>query len=189
MSSQRSLSVGVVRSLMLGIVLGTLLGSPPARASDDERPAPSSFGWYAGIATGWYFPVEAPSSPYSLGGGGTLLVGHQLSPSLSIRLEVNMSLLAGDPHDTWNLRVTPELKWDIGPWRLKPFLWTGVGLASEASYPGPVSIATVVVPVGAGVQWDLDSRTRLFVQVNYDLLPRHFSVQSIPLMAGFEVHF
>jgi len=40
---------------------------------------PSARSWYAGIASGWYFPVATLSSPYSLGGGGILLVGHQLS--------------------------------------------------------------------------------------------------------------
>jgi len=150
---------------------------------------PSVRSWYAGIASGWYFPVAKLSSPYSLGGGGILLVGRQLSSSLSVRLEVNQSLQGGSPHDTWSLRVTPELKWDLGSWRLQPFVWTGVGLAYQATYPGPVSTATVVVPVGLGLQWNLDSGSRLFVQASYDILFKHLSVQSIPLVAGFEVHF
>ena len=66
--------------------------------------------------------------------------------------------------------MTPELKWDLGSWRLQPFVWTGVGLAYQATYPGPVSTATVVIPVGLGLQWNLDSRSRLFVQASYDIL-------------------
>ena len=177
------------RSLVLGMALVQLLGSPVARATEEEPPLPSARSWYAGIASGWYFPVATLSSPYSLGGGGILLVGHQLSSSLSLRLEVNQSLQGGSPHDTWSLRVTPELKWDLGSWRLQPFVWTGVGLAYQATYPGPVSTATVVIPVGLGLQWNLDSRSRLFVQASYDILFKHLSVQSIPLVAGFEVHF
>jgi hypothetical protein len=145
--------------------------------------------WYAGIASGWYFPVATLSSPYSLGGGGVLLAGYQLSSSLSIRLEVNQSLLGGSPHDVWSLRATPEIKWDLGRSKLQPFLWTGVGLAYQATYPGPESTATVVVPVGLGLQWNLDSRSRLFVQASYDILFRHLGVQSIPLVGGFEIHF
>ena len=55
--------------------------------------------------------------------------------------------------------------------------------------PRAESAATLVIPVGVGVQWDLDSRTRLFVQASYDILFRHLSVQSIPLVAGFEIRF
>jgi len=178
------------RSLVLGMVCLQLLGSPVARAAEEEvQPSPSARRWYAGIATGWYFPVASLSSPYSLGGGGVLFAGYQLSSNLSLRLEVNMSMQGGDPHDTWSLRATPEIKWDLGSWRLQPFVWTGVGLAYQATYPGPVSTATVSIPVGVGVQWNLDSRSRIFVQASYDILFKHLSVQSIPLMAGFEVHF
>jgi len=60
---------------------------------------------------------------------------------------------------------------------------------SQATYPGPVSTATVVIPVGLGLQWNLDSRSRLFVQASYDILFKHLSVQSVPLVGGFEVHF
>jgi hypothetical protein len=167
--------------LGLGIALA-LLGQPGVARAEAQ-------GWYAGIATGWYFPIEKPSSAYSLGGGGVLLLGYQLTSSLSLRLEVNMSLLAGDQHDTWNLRATPEIKWDLGSWRLRPYVWTGAGLAYEALYPGPVSSATLVIPIGVGLQWELDSRTRLFVQASYDVLVKHLSTQSVPLLGGFEVHF
>ena len=85
--------------------------------------------------------------------------------------------------------MTPEIKWDLGSGRLQPFLWTGVGLAYQATYPGPVSTATVVIPVGLGLQWNVDSRSRLFIQASYDFLLRHLSVQSIPLVAGFEIRF
>jgi len=189
LSRQRSFPVAGVRSFVLGGALLVLLGGLAARASEPEPPLPSSHGWYAGIATGWYFPIERPSSPYSLGGGGILLVGHQLSSRVSLRLEINMSLLGGDPHDTWSLRVTPEVKWDLFGGRFTPFVWSGAGLAYAAVYPGPDSAATLVIPVGVGIQWDVDSRTRLFVQANYDILLKHLSVQSIPLVGGFEVHF
>ena len=189
MSTQRSFTVAVIRALVVGGALVALVGGPAARATETESALPSSRSWYAGIATGWYFPIERPSSPYSLGGGGVLLLGHQLSSRLSLRLEINMSLLGGDPHDTWSLRVTPEIKWDLFGGRLTPFLWSGAGLAYAAVYPGPESAATLVIPVGVGIQWDLDSRTRLFVQASYDILFRHLSVQSIPLVAGFEIRF
>ena len=144
MSRQRSFAVAVIRSLVVGGALVAFLGGPAARATETESALPSSRSWYAGIATGWYFPIERPSSPYSLGGGGVLLLGHQLSSRLSLRLEINMSLLGGDPHDTWSLRVTPEIKWDLFGGRLTPFLWSGVGLAYAAVYPGPDSAATLV---------------------------------------------
>ena len=122
------------RSLVLGMVCLQLLGSPVARAAEEEeQPSPSARRWYAGIATGWYFPVASLSSPYSLGGGGVLFAGYQLSSNLSLRLEVNMSMQGGNPHDTWSLRATPEIKWDLGSWRLQPFVWTGVGLAYQAT--------------------------------------------------------
>ena len=177
------------RSLVLGIACVQLVGSTVARAAEEEQSPPSTRRWYAGIATGWYFPVATLSSPYSLGGGGVLLVGYQLSSSFSLRLEVNQSLRGGSPHDTWSLRMTPEIKWDLGSGRLQPFLWTGVGLAYQATYPGPVSTATLVIPVGLGVQWNVDSRSRLFVQASYDILLEHLGVQSIPLVAGFELRF
>jgi len=174
---------------VVGVALVQVFRSPVARGAEDEQTQPSVRSWYAGIATGWYFPVERLSSPYSVTGGGDLLLGYQLSSNLSLRLEVNMSLVAGDPHDTWNLRVTPEIKLDLGSWTLQPFVWTGVGLAYEMTYPGPVSTATVVLPVGVGLQWTLDSRVRLFVQVSYEILLKHLCVQSVPLLGGFEIHF
>jgi len=189
LSRQKSFSVAVIRSVVVGGALIALLGGPAARATETESASPSSRTWYASIATGWYFPIERPSSPYSLGGGGVLLVGRQLSSRLSLRLEVNMSLLGGDPHDSWSLRATPEIKWDLFGGRFTPYLWTGAGLAYAAVYPGPETAATLVIPVGVGIQWDLDSRTRLFLQANYDILLKHLCVQSIPLMGGFEVHF
>ena len=174
---------------MVGITLAQVFGIPAARATEDERPPPSVGSWYAGIATGWYFPVERLSSPYAVGGGGDLILGYQLSSTLSLRLEVDMALVAGDPHDTWSLRVTPEVKWDLGSWTLQPFVFGGVGLAYQATHPGPVSAATVVFPVGAGLQWNLASGTRLFVQASYEILLKHLSVQSVPLLGGFEIHF
>ena len=174
------------RSLVLGMAVVQLLGSPVARAAEEEQPARR---WYAGIATGWYFPVASLSSPYAVGGGGVLLLGYQLSPNLSLRLEVNQSLRGGSPHDVWSLRAAPEIKWEIGSGRLQPFVWTGIGMAYQATYPGPESAATVVIPVGLGLQWNIDSRSRLFVQASYDILFRHLSVQSIPLVAGFEIRF
>ena len=178
-----------VRWFVVGIALAQVFGDQTARATEDEHPPPSVGSWYAGIATGWYFPVERLSSPYSVGGGGDLLLGYRLSSNLSLRLEVDMSLVAGDPHDTWNLRVTPEIKWDLGSWTLQPFVFGGVGLAYQVTYPCPVSTATVVFPVGVGIQWNLGSGTRLFVQASYEILLKHLSVQSVPLLGGFEIHF
>jgi len=186
-SKKRHREVRAWRGLVLGVAL--VIGSHVGRAGAEEPAQPVSPTWYAGIATGWYFPLEKPASPYSVGGGGVLLVGYQLSPSVSLRLEVNMSLLGGEPHDVWSLRVTPEIKWDVGPWRLSPFLWVGAGLAYQSIYPGPESTGTLVIPVGVGLQWKLDSRTRFFVQASYDILLKRLSVQSIPLLGGFEVHF
>jgi hypothetical protein len=174
---------------VLGIALVQCFGVPVARAAEDEEPPPSARRWYAGIGSGWYFPIQTVPSSYALGGGGVLLLGYQLSSNLSLRLEVNQSLRAGDPHDIWNLRATPEIKWDLGTWKFKPFVWTGVGLAYQATYPGPSTTATVVIPVGVGLQWDLNSRTRFFVQANYDILLKRLSVQTVPLMGGFEIHF
>jgi len=64
--------------------------------------------------------------------------------------------------------------------------WSGI--PSESS-SWRVSSATLVIPVGVGLQWELDSRTRLFVQASYDVLVKHLSAQSVPLLGGFEVHF
>jgi hypothetical protein len=52
--------------------------------------------------------------------------------------------------------------WDIGTGRFKQFVRTGVGLAAQATYPGPAWSTTVVFLVGLGVHWELDSRRRFF---------------------------
>jgi hypothetical protein len=100
-----------------------------------------------------------------------------------------MWLLAGDTNTTWHLKVLPVLKWYPILWKLKPYLLAGVGFDYQLNYPGAVPTWNMALPLGAGVQWDLHPRYRLFLEATYNFLffgPR-VATQDVPILLGFSI--
>src|SRR5262249_5358678 len=85
--------------------------SDAASASEASVDLEASKGWCAGIASGWYFPVQAWPTTYRLGGGGMFQLGDQMNRHWAIQLDLNMWLFSGNGRDTWDLKAGPVVLW------------------------------------------------------------------------------
>ena len=133
------------------LILALCIGAPLAQAEGVQSQAG---GWYAGMASGQFFPIKKWSSSYWLGGGGNFLLGYKFNSNLSIQLATNMWLLSGDGNDTWDLKILPEVKSNLIGNKWSPYLLAGVGSDHQLNYPGSISTWNVVLPLGFGVEWN-----------------------------------
>lgn len=141
--------------------------------------------WYAGIASGWYFPIRKWPSTYTLGGGGSFVLGRRFAAGWAVQLDANMWLCSGSGLDTWDIKVTPQLVHAFGRRRLAPFVLTGLGVDYQISYPARASSVSVVVPAGIGLRWQLHSRSSLFLEAIHYSLFSPVTTRDIPVLAGF----
>src|SRR5262245_52310731 len=132
------------RQLYLGIILLGLV-TPPAQAQSVGSP-PSEVGWYVGIASGWYFPIQQWPTAYVLRGGVTYFVGRRLDPQWGVQLDVNMWLLSGSQRSTWDMKTGPTLQWMPSAARVAPFALVGVGVDLQTNYPARSSTVGAMVP-------------------------------------------
>jgi hypothetical protein len=159
-------------------------GSPAADAT-----AKPVRGFYLGIASGQFFPIEKWPSRYTFGGGGDFIGGYQVSEHWALQLDSTMWLLSGGGLDTWDLKVTPQVKADIGPWRLKPIVSAGAGLDYQLDEPSGTSIVRPVLTLAAGAQYEMRPGCRVFVEGIGYLVLGTVTTQDIPLVAGMSVVF
>jgi hypothetical protein len=171
-------------SLLLGLVLA--LGVPRVPALGQGRDAE---GWYVGIASGWYFPIQQWPTAYRLGGGGAYFVGKELASRWAIQDDVNMWLLSGSTRSTWDLKTGPTITWTPAESRVSPLFLAGIGLDVQTNYPARTSAGALMVPVGAGVLFRVNNRGKAFVEGMHYLLFRPVTTRDIPLLAGFRLGF
>jgi hypothetical protein len=144
-------------------------------------------GRYTGIASGWYFPSKKWSSNYSLGGGGSYVVGYEHDPLWSAQFDVNMWLCAGGGIESWDIKMTPELMRAFGRGAATPFAFIGVGAEYQQLYPARSSTIKAVVPVGAGVQWHLPGGARFYLEGIYYFAAATLPAHDVPVLAGFQI--
>jgi hypothetical protein len=166
------------------VALLSLLSSP-CFAADGTL---SSGGWYAGIASGYFFPIRKWDSSYTVGGGGDFFGGYQINAHLAVEIGVNMWLLAGDNNNTWDLKLLPELKWSPFSWKLRPYVFAGVGSDYQLNHPSGTSTWNAVVPLGAGIRWDVHPKYRIFLEAaHYFVLGPPVATEDVPLLFGFSI--
>jgi hypothetical protein len=151
--------------------------------------AGSDAGWYAGIASGWYFPIQRWRTPYVLGGGGNFFAGREFTEHVDAQLDVNMWLLSGTPRSTWDFKAAPSLVWTPGRGRILPFASAGIGVDVQTNYPSRTSAIGAMIPLGGGVRFGLGSKSSLFIAAQYYLLFRPVTTRDVPLLGGFRVGF
>jgi hypothetical protein len=159
-----------------------LVPKPPADSS-------ASSGWYAGIASGWYFPIQAWPTTYQLGGGGMFLLGDQLNRHWAVQLDLNMWLFSGNGRDTWDLKTGPVILWTPSDRRLAPFLLAGAGVDFQTNYPEQVSRLAPMMTVGAGVRFAMGVRNSFFVETRHYFVLRSVTTRDIPVLTGFRLGF
>jgi hypothetical protein len=156
-------------------------------AAQEATPRDSApHGWYAGIASGWYFPTQRWNSPYTVGGGGTLLLGRETGRHWAVQIEANMWLLSGSAQDTWDLKAGPVVTWTAGS-VLAPFAFAGLGVDVQTSYPARSSTVGPMVPVGAGLRFAIGPDRAVFMQSAYYVVFRSVATRDIALLGGFKV--
>ena len=175
------------------IFLGAgLLSLAVSSASVGEEPSAgrlSSGGVYVGIATGGYFPIQKWPSSYTLGGGGNLIVGYQFDLHWSLQLDTTMWLLSGDGRDTWDLKVIPQVRLDIGTSVVRPFVLTGFGFNYQLDQPGSSSTIRPVLTAGLGLGYEFRTGCRLFIEVLGYLVFGPVTTKDLPVVAGLVVNF
>lgn len=143
--------------------------------------------WYAGIATGWYFPVQQWPTAYRLGGGGTVFVGRTIAPQWSVQLDANQWLLSGSARNTWDMKAGPMVKWLIRDAGARPFLLAGVGVDAQTDYPSRRSTSAMMLPVGIGVEARSGSNGAVFVEAMHYFVVRSVETRDVPLLLGFRL--
>jgi hypothetical protein len=144
-------------------------------------------GWYAGIASGWYFPVQAWPTRYQLGGGGMFLLGDQVSRHWAVQMDLNMWLFSGDGRDTWDLKTGPVFLWTPNGRGIEPFLLAGAGVDFQTNYPAQVSRIAPMMTVGAGVRFAMGGRGAFFLETRDYFILRSVTTRDVPVLAGFRL--
>jgi hypothetical protein len=147
--------------------------------------------WFTGIASGYYFPIQRFSSPYTFNGGGSYFGGYQLDSRLAFQLEWNNWLLSGGGLDTWDLKIASELKWNFTPSQKKcrPFVLSGIGFNYQLHQPKAVSYRNITFPFGIGLQWYLHPKSCVIIEGLYYLIIGKTTTQAIPALLGYSVGF
>jgi hypothetical protein len=158
-------------------------------ATDSPGPSAASDGWYAGIASGWYFPIQAWPTTYQLGGGGMFLVGAQINPHWAVQFDLNMWLFSGNGRDTWDLKTGPVLVWTPSARRIAPFFLAGMGVDFQTTYPEQVSRLAPMTSVGGGVRFAMGARSGFFVEVRHHFVLRPVTTRDVPVLVGFRLGF
>jgi hypothetical protein len=171
-------------SLLLGLVPVLCVPRVPALGQGH-----GADGWYVGIASGWYFPIQEWPTAYRLGGGGAYFVGREFTSRWAIQDDVNMWLLSGSTRSTWDLKTGPTIVWTPSESRVSPLFLAGIGLDAQTNYPTRTSTGGLMVPVGAGVLFRMSGRGKAFVEGMHYLLFRPVATRDIPLLAGFRLGF
>jgi hypothetical protein len=146
-------------------------------------------GWYAGIASGYYFPVQAWPTTYQLGGGGMFLLGDQLNRHWAVQLDLNMWLFSGNGRDTWDLKTGPVLVWTPSERTIAPFFLAGAGVDFQTDYPAQVSGLAPTMSVGAGVRFAMGVRNAFFIEARQHFVLRSVTTRDVPVLAGFRLAF
>lgn len=162
-------------------LLFALLVLCPGRASAQEPAA----AWYAGIGSGWYVPIQKWPSSYTLGGGGSFVLGRRFAAGWAAQMDANMWLCSGSGRDTWDIKVTPQLVRTLVRRRVAPFVLTGLGVDYQINYPARTSLVRAAVPIGVGLAWQLHSRSALFLQGIHYVLLGSVTTRDLPVLLGF----
>lgn len=156
----------------------------PRSAQSDST---TNEGWYVGIASGWYFPIQAWQSAYRLGGGGTFILGDQINRHWAIQFDGNMWLLSGSGKDTWDLKAGPSVIWTSSGRAIAPFVSAGFGFDFQTDYPGKVSTIAPMIPVGLGLRFAMGTKSAFFIEARNYFVFRSVTTRDIPLLAGFRI--
>jgi hypothetical protein len=148
-----------------------------------------SQGWYAGIASGWYFPIQAWPTTYQLGGGGLFLLGAQINRQWAVQFDLNMWLFSGNGRDTWDLKTGPVLLWTPRDHGIAPYFLAGPGVDFQTNYPQQVSRVAPMMSIGAGVRFAMGARSAFFVEARHHFVLRPVTTRDIPVLAGFRLGF
>jgi hypothetical protein len=181
-----------MRILGIAWVAGALAGlaTAPRLARAQETPASSAaIGWYTGVASGWYFPIQHWPTAYVLGGGGTYFTGRQVSSTVGVELDVNMWLLSGSERSTWDMKSGPIVRWTPRPGRVALFGLTGLGVDLQTNYPARATNVAPMLPLGLGVQAVVTGRSDCFVEAMHYVVFRSVATRDIPVLAGFRLGF
>ena len=178
------------RQLACGLMMVRVLVTGASRAAVGQAPTATRGAeptWYAGIATGWYFPVQQWPTAYRLGGGGTVFVGRSIAPRWSVQLDANQWLLSGSARNTWDMKAGPMVKWLVRDSGARPFLLAGVGVDAQTDYPSRRSTSAMMLPVGIGVEARSGSTGAVFVETMHYFVLRAVETRDIPLLLGFRL--
>src|SRR5262249_55195563 len=155
--------------------------SDAASASEASVDLDASKGWYAGIASGWYFPVQAWPTTYRLGGGGLFQIGDQMNRHWAIQLDLKSLLFFRKGRDTWDLKTGPVVLWTPSVRTVAPFVLVGVGIDFQTNYPEQVSRLAPMAPLGAGVRFAMGQRGAFFLETMHYFVLRSVTTRDIPV--------
>jgi hypothetical protein len=174
-----------------GMILSLFLLLPQAseakqkgQKSGAETPALEN-PFFIGLGLGAGAPLSGWDSNYLLSGGGILFMGYRLDSSLSIQLDVDQWLFTGGGVSTYDLRVFPMARWTIEGKGFRPYFLAGPGYDIHSTSPSGYSTSALAAMAGAGMEYDLGARDRLFLEIHYNLLSyQDVMLQDIPVILG-----
>jgi hypothetical protein len=161
--------------------------APLLKAADlsDSTASSLTSKWYLGLGLGASFPAQNWDPEYTLGGGGSVLVGYRLNPALSLQLSVSPWTFSGDGLTVVDWRVSPELRLaNPGPgWA--PYVLVGPGYDFQFSSPSGYFTSSLAAVVGVGFQFDFRPGEHAFAEGRYYfLIYNNVTQQDVPVLVG-----
>ena len=147
----------------------------------------NSSQWYLGTGIGLSIPLQNWNTGYYLGGGGDLLLGCSFDPHWALQLAYEQWFFTGAGFSTTDIRILPELKWTPRAGAMKPYFLAGPGLDFQRNYPGTASSTNFASLLGAGLEFELSPKSRLFVDGKLDFIFAGSTALDLPLVAGLNV--
>lgn len=165
-----------------------LLSAMPAQAKHKASAEDENISqWYLATGIGLSVPLQNWNPGYYLGGGGDFLLGCSFDPHWALQLAYDQWFFTGAGFSTTDFRFLPELKWTPGAGAMKPYFLAGPGLDFQRNYPGTASSTNFTSLLGAGLEFGLSPKSRLFVEGKLDFIFAGSTALDLPLVAGLNV--
>lgn len=150
---------------ILSLVAGLMLVASMSFAAEVQPAAGDRL--YLGLGGGLDFPGYNWWSGTPAGLAGEVFAGYALDRAAAIQLALDGALYSySNSNSTFDLYILPEFKYTFDNPGFQPYLLAGMGLNLSFDSGGGTSTSNGYFAgvIGGGVQFDLGSKTSLFVE-------------------------
>jgi hypothetical protein len=156
-----------------------------ALADSEDSPTSNHVSWYLGESLGINASVQDWNPDFPLGGGGNIIFGYHLDPSLSVQLSISPFIYTGGGLSICDLRISPEFRWNSPGAGFSSYFLAGPGYDFQFQSPNGYNTSTLAAVAGIGFQFDFHPGEHAFVEGRYHfLIYNNITQQDIPVLLG-----